>query len=894
MVKYTPASRGGIPGPQQASDQAITQIDRETQRIVRALREERDAAIANRDRISKSMVQNQKIESEQSATNNQIALQNQQTLFEKQAAVRKQALDEYNASTAVSREMFGAISKFSDIAASKLQEMEKDRYLKTWSEDLARLMINGENDPLAKEARENELEQKENVVIAEGGVIKAGKQGANPLDTSSAAVQLSELNPAVQTYRMMKAARGWGIHLATLEKDFTAPDGSTFKAQEAVNDPAKMQQVINSELEPFLEKLGLKGINPGVLWNAGLLPSIMRQNQVMINQATKQQIADNKAQVETQALSLVATKGIENLTVSLQEARRMMQMAGFSNSAINEKLDAFAIKQAALKNPYFDANQYINSLRGPNGEPIGEARKIQLQVDFLNAKNSARSAASADEKFRSDEFLREALPQVQDRIDAAATDEQKIGIVNELILKYKKKFDGRAIDSRIISLEKETLGKIKEREESVLANMIAADSVSSMSQADNFQTPSVRKKFIQALTSSKTSKFGPNYTDVEKSLKSKAEKLIGYTPSVAGRTSPEAVVMEQVLIKDLRQRMSVLTAPGGKYANNPAAAVSEAIAQQEAEIVKGKTDSNSLFYKDANGKYVNIERGITRQTDTINGRIYNMRKEISLGNDPFKVPELVLPTTELTTKVRLLEQGAGGFDVGPEIRALARDKGMSNFDAFIRLVEGRGIKHNIPKALGLGMNNIQYRDPATARMLDNIEVRSPMIIKRGAAVSGGTVNNFARGAFKGLSQTIGGVESFGGNYGAYNRGGYAGGHGAIAPGISNALPEMTISEIQRRQTEPGLDPSEHLWAVGKYQITGPTLKALMQGKYGDTGITPDMKFTPEVQEKLFEFLARNRIVPGNTEATMAGLRQEWIGLQNVSDAELREAIEPLM
>ncbi len=890
MVKYTPASRGGIPGPQQASNQAIAQIDRETQRIVSALREERDAAIANRDRISKSMVQNQKIESEQAATNNQLALQNQQTLFEKQAAIRQQALNEYNASTAASREMFGAISKFSDAAASKLQEMEKDRYLKTWGEDLARLMINGDNDPLAKEARENELEQKENVVIAEGGIIKAGKQGANPLDTSSAAVQLSELNPAVQTYRMMKAARGWGVHLATLEKDFTAPDGSTFRAQEAVNDPAKMQQVINSELEPFLEKLGLKGINPGVLWNAGLLPNIMQQNQVMINKATQQQIADNKAQIKDNALSLVLVEGVD----SLQEARRMMQAVGFTNSQINESLDNLVIQQASLAAPVLDIDDYIKNSTGPNGEPMGEARKIQLQVDFLNAKNSARSAASADEKFRSDEFLREALPQIQDRIDAAATDEQKIGIVNELALKYKKKFRGRAIDSRIISLEKETLGKIKEREEAELLAMISTDSVSSISQADNFQIPSVREKFIQALTSSKTSKFGPNYTDVEKSLKSKAEKLIGYTPSVAGRTSPEAVVMEQVLIKDLRQRMSVLTAPGGKYANNPAAAISEAIAQQEAEIVKGKTDANSLFYKDANGKYINIERGITRQTDTINGRIYNMRKEISLGNDPFKVPELVLPTTELTAKVRLLEQGTGGFDVGPEIRALARDKGMSNFDAFIRLVESRGIKHNIPKALGLGMNNIQYRDPATARMLDNIEVRSPMIIKRGAAVSGGTVNNFARGAFKGLSQTIGSVESFGGNYGAYNRGGYAGGHGAIAPGISNALPEMTISEIQRRQTEPGLDPSEHLWAVGKYQITGPTLKALMQGKYGDTGITPDMEFTPEVQEKLFEFLARNRIVPGNIEATMAGLRQEWIGLQNVPDAELREAIEPLM
>ena len=145
-----------------------------------------------------------------------------------------------------------------------------------------------------------------------------------------------------------------------------------------------------------------------------------------------------------------------------------------------------------------------------------------------------------------------------------------------------------------------------------------------------------------------------------------------------------------------------------------------------------------------------------------------------------------------------------------------------------------------------------------------------------------------------LSQLIGGVESYGGDYGAYNRGGSNRGRTAHGRGIDPNLPNMTIAEIQRRQLASGVPANQKLHATGKYQIIGSTLKSLMAGNYGDTGVKPTDKYTPENQEKLFAALARNRVVPGNEAATMKGLRQEWVGLQNVSDAKLKAAIQPLM
>ena len=160
-----------------------------------------------------------------------------------------------------------------------------------------------------------------------------------------------------------------------------------------------------------------------------------------------------------------------------------------------------------------------------------------------------------------------------------------------------------------------------------------------------------------------------------------------------------------------------------------------------------------------------------------------------------------------------------------------------------------------------------------------------------AANSGGAV---APGAFGALSAVIGGVESYGGNYGAFNRGGSNNGHTAHGSGIDANLTNMTIAEIQRRQLAPNVPKNQQLHAVGKYQIIGGTLRGLLNGSYGATGVTPDMKFTPEVQEALGAALARNRVVPGSVNQTMAGLRREWIGLQNVPDAQLIPAVKALM
>jgi tape measure domain-containing protein len=141
-----------------------------------------------------------------------------------------------------------------------------------------------------------------------------------------------------------------------------------------------------------------------------------------------------------------------------------------------------------------------------------------------------------------------------------------------------------------------------------------------------------------------------------------------------------------------------------------------------------------------------------------------------------------------------------------------------------------------------------------------------------------------------LGRLIGGSESYGGNYGAFNRGGSNQGHTAHGSGIDQNLVNMTIAEIQRRQLAPGVPRSQQLHAVGAYQIIGSTLRSLMQGNYGPTGVSVNDRFTPDVQDRLGAALAQNRVRGRSVEAGMRGLRQEWIGLQYVPDAQLRQAV----
>ena len=129
-----------------------------------------------------------------------------------------------------------------------------------------------------------------------------------------------------------------------------------------------------------------------------------------------------------------------------------------------------------------------------------------------------------------------------------------------------------------------------------------------------------------------------------------------------------------------------------------------------------------------------------------------------------------------------------------------------------------------------------------------------------AALNSSAAPGTLSGTKKEFADAIAGPESGSWGYEAFNQGGAAGGtkvlgkSGSYKETYGRSLTDMTLGEIYHKQNtkQRGLSLDEHfksggLHAVGRYQFIGDTL----QDEAKRMGLSPDTKFTPEVQDSIF-------------------------------------------
>ena len=128
-------------------------------------------------------------------------------------------------------------------------------------------------------------------------------------------------------------------------------------------------------------------------------------------------------------------------------------------------------------------------------------------------------------------------------------------------------------------------------------------------------------------------------------------------------------------------------------------------------------------------------------------------------------------------------------------------------------------------------------------------------------VTGGTTSGSSlSGDQKTVADAIAKYESGDWGYEAFNQGGAEGGtkvlgkSGSYKNTYGSSLTDMTLGEIFHKQNtkQRGLSMDEHissggLHAVGRYQFIGSTL----QDEVKRMGLSPDTKFTPQVQDNIF-------------------------------------------
>jgi hypothetical protein len=328
---------------------------------------------------------------------------------------------------------------------------------------------------------------------------------------------------------------------------------------------------------------------------------------------------------------------------------------------------------------------------------------------------------------------------------------------------------------------------------------------------------------------------------------------------------------------------------GRKYAANEAKKLQADLDKQKAIAAKNlavlEKEEQKKNVEIQNQNRVNLEREIGDLKRQIDSDLFQQRQALAQ-----KEVDIFRAAGEL--RIKQIERANAKLIEGEEGASRTALEALNNYIAIRE--RGELDIEAAKKSLAVEVANL---DKAASDYRFNIERKIADLRKKSADYEKNAADQRDAGAggpAGSLIELIGATESFGGNYGAFNRGGRDGGRTAIGSGIDENLTNTQISEILRRQTARNVPANQQLFAVGKYQITPDTLKGLLAGKYGETGVKASDKFTPAVQDKLGAALARSRVVPGDIDATIKGLRQEWIGLQNVSDEKLRAAVQPLV
>ena len=89
------------------------------------------------------------------------------------------------------------------------------------------------------------------------------------------------------------------------------------------------------------------------------------------------------------------------------------------------------------------------------------------------------------------------------------------------------------------------------------------------------------------------------------------------------------------------------------------------------------------------------------------------------------------------------------------------------------------------------------------------------------------------------------------------------------------------SKAWKRENNHG-DPNVPSTPMGKFQIVGDTLRTTMR----DLELPSDLPFSGPVQEQLGTYLGQKRVMNKSIASARAGLRNEWAGFKDKTDAEL--------
>lgn len=422
MAKFKRSFQPGGFRPEQVSERNINQLQAYSDRISKALREEQDAVISDRNRTADAMRQNAAIEEKQADLNSKIQQQNINTRIREQELLSQKAIREFDRQNQASQAVFGTLSKISNTAARKLQEIEVKRREEQYNADLAEMMMLGENSDKFKavEAYFLEAQGEEQRNFTE--LAKAQERGLNPLEADRYSANLSELSAGLKAGYLLRMGKQFSGYLREeLINDETG----------AARDQQKAGEFAANALDRFMKIKGIKGVNPALLKKSGFLDAALNANQQFMNTAGQYEAADNLAKFEDDFRAGYANQ------VDTASAQRFIEVQfpelirRKGRTGALDFLEDLAKQVDVEGTAVYNTDAIFAAKLGPEGQAYGDYwknRKASIQTTLVGASNSAARNMAQAERNAADKYVKDVMmPSLQTLLaEADASEDMSI------------------------------------------------------------------------------------------------------------------------------------------------------------------------------------------------------------------------------------------------------------------------------------------------------------------------------------------------------------------------------------------------------------------------------------------------------------------------------------
>ena len=757
MAKFKRAFQPGGFRPEQVSERNISQLQAYSDRITKSLREERDAVISDRNRTAAAMKENISIQQKQADLNNKIQQQNIQTQIQEQRILGEQAIQEFNRQNEAGQALYGSLSKISDTAARKFQEIEVKRKEEQYNADLAEMMMLGENSDKFKAVEAYFLDAQNEEQKNYTELAKAQERGLNPLDADRYAKNLSELSLGLKVGYLSRMSDQYGGYLR--EELIHDETGSA-------RDQRKAGEFAARALDEFMKIKGIKGINPALLKKSGFLDAALNVNQQFMNTAGKYEAADNLSLFEDNFKSgfgnQVDTASAKRfLEVQFPELVRRKGRTGALDFIQNlgEVVDVEGT-------PIYNTDAIFAAQLGPEGQAYGDYwknRKASIQTSLVGASNAAARNMAQAERNAADKYVKDVmLPSLEALLaEAPASEDESIFSTAEREAMDKFSYIPKALsDARKQNLlqNKTETAQIATTAQALMVTGEPANINKARELISTITDPKVRgelvKQYQEATNPIQLNTDGKK--ELDKAVTAASRELLGQ--SLEGGASSKAIEFAGFIRPDVYRQYKE------EYlkTRDPELAKQNTLSWLSNQVIQGKADKTTRYgvaTGDNNQSYMPYFQRKTKETQAErDARLTSVINTVSaVGVSALESPGMV--TERELRKASSASEQAAGLDkiVTPETLALQKalstqGKPVTLGEIYNKQIEAFNRNNPDKKINPLGISPmlqiVDFAHPATLEVLANNP--TPAIVRRAtveAAQPALRMANNMRGSF---------------------------------------------------------------------------------------------------------------------------------------------------